>query len=411
MRDTELYQRLLGLESPWTVSRVELNVTEQRVDIWAGHPEGARWPCPDCGTTVALYDHAEERAWRHLDSCQFQTYLHARPPRVQCPTHGVRQVRLPWAEARSRFTTLFERLAIDVLLETDITGATRILRISWDEAWHLQERAVARGRKAKGVQGPTQLGVDEKAAAKGHRYLTLVTDLERGTVEYVGDDRKQSSLDGYFLGLTDAQRAGIEAIALDMWEPFIQSIQTHVPEAASKMVFDRFHIMQHMGEAVDRVRRGEHRALRALGDETLTRSKYLWLYGAENVPAHHEDRFLSLLKMDLKTARAWALKESLRHLWSYRRQGWAERHVSRWYFRATHSRLEPVIAAARMVKRHLPNILTYFRHPITNAVSEGLNSKIQTIKKRAYGFRNREHFKTAIFFHCGGLNLYPITTH
>jgi transposase len=401
----------LGLESPWTVSRVELNVTEQRVDIWAGHPEGARWPCPDCGTTVALYDHAEERAWRHLDSCQFQTYLHARPPRVQCPTHGVRQVRLPWAEARSRFTTLFERLAIDVLLETDITGATRILRISWDEAWHLQERAVARGRKAKGVQGPTQLGVDEKAAAKGHRYLTLVTDLERGTVEYVGDDRKQSSLDGYFLGLTDAQRAGIEAIALDMWEPFIQSIQTHVPEAASKMVFDRFHIMQHMGEAVDRVRRGEHRALRALGDETLTRSKYLWLYGAENVPAHHEDRFLSLLKMDLKTARAWALKESLRHLWSYRRQGWAERHVSRWYFRATHSRLEPVIAAARMVKRHLPNILTYFRHPITNAVSEGLNSKIQTIKKRAYGFRNREHFKTAIFFHCGGLNLYPVTTH
>ena len=139
-----------------------------------------------------------------------------------------------------------------------------------------------------------------------------------------------------------------------MWEPFIQSIQTHVPEAASKMVFDRFHIMQHMGEAVDRVRRGEHRALRALGDETLTRSKYLWLYGAENVPAHHEDRFLSLLKMDLKTARARALKESLRHLWSYRRQGWAERHVSRWYFRATHSRLEPVIAAARMVKRHLP---------------------------------------------------------
>lgn len=411
MRDTELYQRLLGLESPWTVSRVELNVTEQRVDIWAGHPEGARWPCPDCGTTVALYDHAEERAWRHLDSCQFQTYLHARPPRVQCPTHGVRQVRLPWAEARSRFTTLFERLAIDVLLETDITGATRILRISWDEAWHLQARAVARGRKAKGVQGPTQLGVDEKAAAKGHRYLTLVTDLERGTVEYVGDDRKQSSLDGYFLGLTGAQRAGIEAIALDMWEPFIQSIQTHVPEAASKMVFDRFHIMQHMGEAVDRVRRGEHRALRALGDETLTRSKYLWLYGAENVPAHHEDRFLSLLKMDLKTARAWALKESLRHLWSYRRQGWAERHVSRWYFRATHSRLEPVIAAARMVKRHLPNILTYFRHPITNAVSEGLNSKIQTIKKRAYGFRNREHFKTAIFFHCGGLNLYPVTTH
>src|SRR2546422_530223 len=133
MRDVELYRHLLGLEEPWTVRSVELNVQEQRVDVWAGHGGDVRWPCPECGTGLALYDHAEERVWRHLDSCQFMTYLHAQPPRVECPTHGVRQVRLPWAEARARFTTLFERLAIDVLKETDIRGATRILRISWDE--------------------------------------------------------------------------------------------------------------------------------------------------------------------------------------------------------------------------------------------------------------------------------------
>ena len=142
MRDVELYRHLLGLEEPWTVRSVELKVAEQRVDVWAGHVEGVRWPCPECGTELALYDHAEERVWRHLDSCQFLTYLHAPPPRVECPTHGVRQVRLPWAEARARFTSLFERLAIDVLKETDIRGATRILRISWDEAWHILERAV-----------------------------------------------------------------------------------------------------------------------------------------------------------------------------------------------------------------------------------------------------------------------------
>jgi transposase len=409
MRDTELYRQLLGLESPWTVTRVELAVKEQRVDIWAGHPDGARWPCPDCGTTLALYDHAEERAWRHLDSCQFQTYLHARPPRVQCPTHGVRQVRLPWAEARARFTTLFERLAIDVLLETDILGATRILRISWDEAWHLQERAVARGQRAKGPQAPRHLGVDEKAAAKGHRYLTLVCDLEQATVEYIADDRKQASLDGYFQGLTDQQRAGIKAIAMDMWEPFIQSVGTQLPDGASKIVFDRFHIMGHMGDAVDQVRKREHRILRAAGDATLTGSKYLWLYGAERMPEQYQNRFLVLQALNLKTARAWAIKETLRQLWSYRRTGWAERHWTSWYFWATHSRLQPVIDVARLIKRHLPNVLTYFTHRITNAVSEGLNSKIQTIKKRAYGFRNREHFKTAIYFHCGGLSLHPVT--
>ena len=149
MRDVELYRHLLGLETPWTVRSVELNVPGQRVDVWAGHAEDVRWPCPECGTPLGLYDHSEERVWRHLDSCQFMTYLHAQPPRVECPTHGVRQVRLPWAEVRARFTALFERLAIDVLQETDVRGATRILRISWDEAWHILERAVERGQRAK----------------------------------------------------------------------------------------------------------------------------------------------------------------------------------------------------------------------------------------------------------------------
>ncbi len=409
MRDTELYRHLLGLLAPWTVERVELNVPEQRVDVWAAHPTGQRWPCPECGGALPLYDHAEERVWRHLDSCQFLTYLHARAPRVQCPTHGVRQVRVPWAEARARFTALFERLAIDVLRATDIRGATRILRISWDEAWHLMARAVARGQQRKAATAPTRLGVDEKAIAKGHRYLTLVVDLERATVEHIADERTQASLDGYFQGLTPAQREGIAAIAMDMWPAYIQAALAHVPDAADKIVFDRYHIMTHMGKAVDTVRKQEHRALQQTGDDTLTGSKYLWLYAGENLPAVHYERFEALQARNLKTGRAWALKETLRGLWSYTRRGWAQRFWRRWYFWATHSQLAPVIAVAKLIQRHLPNILTYFAHPITNAVSEGLNSKIQTIKKRAYGFRNPEHFKTAIYFHCGGLDLYPVT--
>src|SRR5579871_4291917 len=131
MRDVELYKHLLGLESPWTVSRVELTIKDQRVDVWAAHQENAAFACPECGKIAPLYDHSEERSWRHLDSCQFKTYLHARPPRVECPTHGVKQVKLPWAEPKSRFTALFERLAIDVLMESSVVGSMRILRISW----------------------------------------------------------------------------------------------------------------------------------------------------------------------------------------------------------------------------------------------------------------------------------------
>jgi len=407
MQDTALYQYLLGLKSPWTVSRVDLNVKGQCVEVWAEHPEGASWACPQCSRELPLYDHAEERTWRHLDSCQYQTHLHARIPRVQCGEHGVVQVKVPWAEARSRFTLLFERLAIDVLGQCDVTGATKILRISWDEAWGIMERAVKRGRQRKAPKVVRRLGVDEKAAAKGHRYLTLVCDLEEGTVEHIALERKKESLDGYYQGLSEEQLAGIKAVAMDMWEPYIQATLAQVPEAAGKIVFDRFHVMGYLGKAVDTVRKQEHRALMASGDETLKGSKYLWLYSRENVPERRRDEFDALRRKELKVGRAWAIKESLRCLWHYvyPASGW--KFWKRWYFWATHSRLEPIRKAAETVRRHIDNILTYYQHPVTNAMSEGLNSKIQKIKSMACGFRNIENFKTAIYFHCGGLDLYP----
>jgi transposase len=407
MRDTDLYRYLLSIEAPWTVARVELDVKQQRVDVWTEHRRGVRWPCPECGAELATYDHADERAWRHMDSCHFKTYLHARPPRVHCPKHGVKQVRLPWAEPNSRFTAMFERLVIDVLKETDVLGATRILDLSWDEAWGVMQRAVARGLLAKQDRIVEKIGVDEKSAAKGHKYITLVYNLDTATVEYIGDERKTETLDGYYRTLSKEQLAGIEAIAMDMWDPYIKSTKAHVPGAEDKIVFDRFHIMQHMGKAVDTVRKQEHRALKADGDERLTGTKYIWLYSQEKLPDKYVDRFEELRATDLKTARAWAIKENLRHLWTYQRLGWAEKHWRQWYYWATHSRLKPVVEAARTIERHLQNVMTFFKHRITNAVSEGMNSKIQTIKKRAYGYRNRDNFKTAIYFHCGGLQLYP----
>jgi len=407
MQDTALYQYLLGLKSPWTVSRVNLDVEGQRVDVWAEHPEDAAWVCPQCSRDLPLYDHAEERIWRHLDSCQFQTYLHARIPRVECAEHGVLQVSVPWAEPRSRFTILFERLAIDVLRQCDVSGATRILRISWDEAWGLMERAVARGQLRKARKVVRKIGVDEKAAAKGHRYLTLVCDLDEGTVEHIAEDRKQESLAGYYEGLTQEQLDGIEAVAMDMWQPYIQATLARVPDAAGKIVFDRFHVMGHVGKAVDMVRRQEHRELMASGDETLKGSKYLWLYSRENVPDRRRNEFNALKRRELKVGRAWAIKEALRRLWHYVYPASGLKFWKQWYFWATHSRLAPMKAAAETVRSHIDNILTYFQHPVTNAMSEGLNSKIQKIKSMACGFRNTENFKTAIYFHCGGLDLYP----
>jgi transposase len=385
MHTKELYRRLLGLSPPWRVENVDIPPGGKGVEVWLAHRKGAQFPCPECGNVLPAYDHVAARAWRHLDSGPFRTWVVARIPRIRCMWHGTRQVRVPWALPHTQCTTAFERWAIDVLQETNVQGGARLLRISWDEAWGVMERAVQRGQRAKKKWVIPRLGVDEKAIAKGHAYFTLVTDLDRGTVEYVADDRKQASLDSFYESLSPQQLAGIEAVAMDMWAPFIASTMAHVPDAASKIVFDRYHIMTYMTKAVDEVRKAEHRSLRDAGDRTLTGSKYLWLYAEENLPEAQEEWFAQLRGLHLKTGRAWAIKESLRDLWEYHRRGWAERHWRRWYFWATHSRLAPVIQAAQTLHRHLPNVLTYLDHRITNAVSEGLNSKIQTVKKTLMG--------------------------
>ena len=407
MESKELYRHLLGLAEPWTVERVELDMAKMHVEVFAAHAPGARFGCPECGKELAVYDHLAERVWRHLDSCQFLTFLHARPPRVSCSEHGVRQVHLPCAEAGSRFTHLFQVLAIDVLRAANVKRAAEILRISWDEAWHLMERAVLRGRAAKGARLPTHLGIDEKSIAKGHRYMTLVCDLKEATIEYVGEDRGEHSLAAYFEAFALEQRQAIEAICLDMWKPYMKACHENVPQAAQKMVFDRFHIMRQALDAVDKVRKREHRALLKEGDTSLAKTRYLWLYSAENVPEQAKAQFQHIRRMQLKTARAWALKESLRQLWDYTSVAWARRFWKHWYFWATHSRLAPMVYVAKLIARYLPNVLTYFTHRVTNAVAEGLNSKIATVQKRACGYRNRDHFKIAAYFHCGGLNLYP----
>lgn len=408
MRDVELYRQILGLPDPWAVADVKLDLAGQRIEVQVEHPKGHPWSCPHCSKPLPLHDHAPERSWRHLDTCQLQTILKARIPRVDCPEHGVVQINVPWAEPRSRFTLMMERWIIDVLQQcATVSGACRLLHLPWDAVFGVMQRSVKRGQARKGPLSLRRIGVDEKAFRKGHSYTTIVSDIDRSTIEYLADERTRESLAQFYKALTPAQCEQIEAVAVDMWEPYLQATTAHVPDAAKKIVFDRFHIMQHVGQAVDTVRKAEHRALRAEGDNTLTRTKYLWLYSRENLPETRQEQLRNLMGQNLKVARAWAIKEALRHLWSYQREGWARRYFKRWFCWATHSRLEPMRKVAHMLKRRLDNILTYCRLQITNAVAEGINSKLMAIKRRACGYRNPEHFKTAAYFFCGGLDLHP----
>jgi transposase len=300
-----------------------------------------------------------------------------------------------------------ESRVIDTLQECDITGCSRLTRISWDVAWSVMEKAGARGLARKTQRLPTYLGVDEKSFGKRHTYETLVCDLERGTVEFIVDEREQESLEAYYKRFDEKERGAVKGIAMDMWDPYIAATRAYIPEAEDKIVFDRYHVTRHVTEAVDKVRRQEHKILAEQGEDILKGTKYLWLANEDNIPEYWQAEFSKIRQMNLKTARAWAIKESLRELWSYIYHGNARKFFKRWFGWAIRSRLKPIIEAARTLETHIRNILTYFKHRITNATTEGLNSKIQMVKEMACGFRNREHYKTAIYFHCGGLDLYP----
>jgi transposase len=406
VEDRELYQTILGLAAPWAVARVELRETEQAVHVWVEETPGTGFTCPECRASAPTYDRSERR-WRHLDTCQFTTVLCARVPRVECPTHGVKTVRVPWAEPGSRFTLLFERLAIAWLREATPTAVARRLGLTWEETRGIQERAVRRGLARRTREPVARLGIDEKSFLKRHQYVSVVVDLDRARVLHVADDRKAESLVPYFAGLTAGERDGIAAIAMDMWEPYRKTVRAQVPAADEKIVFDKFHVLQHVSVAVDQVRKQESRALAAAGDPTLKGTKYSWLRNPANFSAKAWREFAALRASALQSARAWALKESLRRLWDYTYVGAARTFFKWWFWWATHSRLAPMIKVAHMIRRHLKNILTYLTHRITNAVTEGLNAKIQWIKYGARGFRNRDAFKMAILFHCGGLDLEP----
>ena len=408
MQDKELYQQILGLNSPWSVSDVELDHEASEIRVNVGHPRGTKFCCPDCDTQLACHDHTEQRRWRHLDSCQFKTILVARIPRVKCPTHGVKNVNVPWAEKHSRFTLMFERFAVDVLLATQtVKGAMSILGTKWDQTWNIVVRAVRRGKQRKQATTMPRIGIDEKAFKKGHNYITLLYDLDNSTVEAISEGNDAEAAKACFSRLSEDQIKDVEAIAMDMSAAYVKATKETIPLAENKIVHDRFHVMQLATKAVDKIRRGEHKKLKSEGDERLTHSRYIWLKSQENLTENQRDLFDAIYTQQLETGKAWAYKEMLRDLWHHADSASATTYFNDWYKRVIHTKLEHMKTVARTIKDRLANVVSYCTHRITNAVAEGMNSKIMSIKRRVGGFRNVDNFKTAIFFYCGGLDLYP----
>jgi transposase len=403
------HEQLLGLTPPWRVTDFKLDVAKSRLDIHVEWPKtGEPVHCPECDELCKIHDHREERTWRHLDTMQFQTFLHCQVPRADCPIHGVGTVKTPWAAKNSRFTLFFERFAIDMLLAArNITKACELLKISWDQLRLIMQRAVERGLSRRDLEGLRYVGIDEKAFKKRHKYMSILTDIDGSRVLDVEFGRDTNAANLLWEKIPAQQRESIRAVTLDMWEPFMNASQKAAPQA--DLVHDKFHVVSYLSDAVDRVRKLEHRELLIAGggESPLSKTRYDWLANPTNMTDLQKLRFQDLQSMNLKVGRAWAIKEMFQNFWNYSYKGSARKFFARWFGWATRSKLKPVIEAAYTLKRHLDNMLTYLDHRITNATAEGFNSVIGLVKFSARGFRNPESFRTAILFYCGRLSLYP----
>jgi transposase len=404
MKDTTLYEKLLGLTSPWSVKSVDLSLTEQRVVVEVILKRGQVWSDPTDKTKRAHINGWHEREWRHLDTCQFETVIKARVPQLKYSDGTVEELSIPWAERYSRVTTLMAGFVIQLLQACSTTKKVCALtRLSWSTVNAIMVNAVERGMLRRAEEKIMHLGIDEKSSEKGHSYVSILTDIDRSRVLDLMPERKLEAAVKLLETLTPVQRESVQAVAMDMWPAYMSAAKACLPQA--DIVHDKFHVAKYLNDAVDTVRKQEHRSVSAAGSSVLTGSKWKWLKKHKDGRSAEAVSFRALHQINLKTSRAWRIKESFSKFWEYRQTVSAQRFFVEWSNYAMRSRLEPVKKVIKMLRRHETGLLNYSRHRISNACAEGFNSAIQIIKANARGFRNFKNYRAKILFHCGKLNL------
>ena len=370
--------------------------------------KNSRPVCSGCGKRRPGYDTLPERTWRHVPLWGIPVVLTCRPRRVECPKCGIVVERMSWSEGKSTLSVPLTVVLSSYARLLPWQEVARLFGVSWNTVAAAVDSAVEYGLENRDTDGVDAIGIDEISRRKGHRYLTMVYDLSNMRLLWCGEGRDKAALRAFFKTLSPEEKQAIKTVCCDMWQPYIDVVAEEIPQATQ--VFDKFHLIKHLSEAVDQVRREEARELRQESPETLKKTRYIFLKNPENLTDKQKIRLADLEKLNLKTNRAYLLKEAFRNFWDYRYQAWAESYLDQWIWWATHSRLEPMRDFAWMVKRHKEGILNYFRARVTNASVEGMNRKAKVVSQRAYGYRTVPTFQTALYHVLGGLPM-PETTH
>lgn len=401
MRDTNLLGLALGLTPPWTVTSCDFDAPAHRLDIHIDFAAGSRFACPECGAGGCPAYDSETKAWRHLNFFQHQAWLHARVPRVRCQDCGIRTVTsFPWARKDSGFTLLFEALIMALVTAMPVGAAARLVGEHDTRLWRVIHHYVEEARARADASAVTRVAIDETAARRGHDYITLFVDIDEARVVHVTEGKDAATVAAFADDMIEhgGDPDQITEVCIDMSPAFIKGTAEHLPNAA--VTFDKFHAVKIINDAVDQVRRAEQK-----GQMVLKGTRYIWLRNPETLSDRQRVTLDALPTRTLKTARAYQIRLAFQDLYTEDSPESAEAYLKRWYFWATHSRLPPMIDAARTIKRHWDGILRWFDTKIANGLIEGINSLIQAAKAKARGYRSSRNLKAIVYLIAGKLDL------
>ena len=403
-----LFCQALGLAAPWEVERVALDAARNRIDlyvIWRANTAA----CPACQAAAQkLHDH-RQRSWRHLDFFQFEAHVHCELPRVSCSACGATtQLQVPWARQGSRFTLLFEALALTLAREMPVSACARILRCSDNALWRQIDAHVGMARAKESYADVRVIGIDETSCAKGHSYITLVHDLSTAKLIYATPGKDASTVQRFTEDFKTHQGTpeAIEVVCMDMSKAFIAGAAQHLPAAA--VAFDGFHVVQLANKAVDAVRR-EEISYEGGGERWLKKTRWCWLKDKDKWTVKEREKMDWMSRSRLKTARAWRIKEALRDIYAQRSDpAQSAQALKKWLHWAQRSQLHPIKDLAKTIKQHWAGILRAFdaSHLHTGYV-EAVNSLLQAAKAKARGYGTTGHFIAMAFLIAGKLSHLP----
>jgi transposase len=424
----ELFQMALNITNPWIVKDIQFNSEDKKLDIYIDFIKGSTFSYEYIETkteiekvtvdgketdvekkieigretfdTLKAYDTVKKK-WRHLNFFEHECYIHARVPRVKLPNGKTKLIKTPWEGISNGFTLLFEALLMQLCQAMPVNKVASLAKVSDDKLWTMIDRYVTKTRVHENFEDVEAIGFDETSRAKGHDYITLFVDLKKRRTIYITQGKDNTTVQRFAEDLTlhNGSVENIKDVSVDMSPAFTKGIQENLPNA--KIVYDKFHIIKHLNEAVNEVRRIE-----SVEDKILKGTRYIWLKNEKNLTLKQQATLkeCSMAGMNLKTVRAYNIRKSFQDIYTAQNQEEFLLYINKWYYWATHSQLEPIIKVAALIKRHWDGIVNWYESKINNGILEGLNSVIQATKSKARGYKTFKNYKNIVYLLTGKLD-------